>query len=223
MWPGYHPAWPDESCCRLEVHGCAPRREKTAMLPEQDPRPASGTPSVSAGDLPAPEMVTLRDDSQVIIRPIRPDDAPRLQSLFSRLSPESIFLRFLSRARVLSDQQARRLATLDYDRRMAWAATPAQDPQEQIIGVARYAVLAGEDAVAEAAVVVEDRWQRLGLGTILLRRLADYARARGIHTFQATVHQTNSRILGFIGRSGLPSQRKVDGGLWEIRVRLNEE
>jgi len=43
-----------------------------------------------------PEAVTLRDGTMVTVRPIRPNDALRLQALFARLSPRSIFLRFLA-------------------------------------------------------------------------------------------------------------------------------
>jgi GNAT superfamily N-acetyltransferase len=71
--------------------------------------------------------------------------------------------------------------------------------------------------------VVEDRWQRRGLGTLLLQALVDHARARGIDAFQATVHQANTRILRFIRRSGLPTRDRVEGGLWEVRVSLKEE
>jgi acetyltransferase len=109
-------------------------------------------------------------------------------------------------------------------------AAVGEASEEQIIGVARYARLPAEagpeaqpQAVAEAAVVVEDRWQRLGLGTKLLQALADYARGHGIDAFQATIHLTNTRILRFIRRSGLPTRDRVEGGLWEIRVSLKEE
>jgi acetyltransferase len=196
--------------------------QENARSPGDEPHPP-------AASLPEPEAVTLRDGSQVSLRPIRPDDASRLQALYGRLSPQSIFFRFLSQPRELSDRQARRLANVDYARQMAWVATPASDPSGDVIGVARYAVPAeagaGEEAsrVAEAAVVVEDRWQRRGLGTMLLQRLADYARAHGIELFQATVHQGNAQILRFIRRSGLPTESHIDGRLWEIRVSLEED
>lgn len=202
------------------------------MQQPENPRPAEAEPQAPTAVWPEPQVVTLRDGSRVIIRAVRPDDAPRLQALFRRLSPESIFFRFLGQARELSDRQAQRLATVDYERQMAWVATPGEaregeDPEEEIIGVARYARLpeaAGSaGAVAEAAVVVEDRWQRRGLGTLLLQGLADYARTHGIDAFQATVHQANTQILRFVRRSGLPTQNKIDGGLWEIRVSLKDQ
>ncbi|MBN1657535.1 MAG: GNAT family N-acetyltransferase [Anaerolineae bacterium] len=166
-----------------------------------------------------PETVTLHDGTEVIIRPIRPDDAPRLQSTFHRLSPETIFYRFLGQPKNLADEQAHRLANVDYDSHMAFVAMIGDD----VIGVARYAEPNwGEDGVAEAGVIVEDAYQSKGLGTMLLKRLTDYGKAHGIHTFAATIHHSNVKILRFLRHSGLPVERRLDGGLWEVKVRIRD-
>lgn len=168
------------------------------------------------------ERVSLRDGTLVSIRSIRPDDAPRLQALFTRLSPASIYLRFLGYRKMLSDEEARNLAEVDYRNRMAFVACLQQGPEERIIGVARYAAVEGAvPRAAEAAVVVEDEYQGRGLGTILLKKLVSYARENGVHSFWATVHRNNAQILRFIKRSGLPVERKaLKEGAWDIRVRL---
>jgi acetyltransferase len=168
------------------------------------------------------ERVSLRDGTLVSIRSIRPDDAPRLQALFKRLSPASIYLRFLGYRKGLSDAEARSLAEVDYHNRMAFVACVEQGPEELIIGVARYALVEGVvPCSAEAAVVVEDEYQGRGLGTILLKKLVIYARENGVRSFWATVHRNNAQILRFIKRSGLPVERKaLKEGAWDIRVRL---
>jgi acetyltransferase len=170
------------------------------------------------------ERVSLRDGTLVSIRPIRPEDAPRLQALFTRLSPASIYLRFLGYRKMLSDAEARSLAEVDYNNRMAFVAFVEQGAEERIIGVARYAIV--ENVVpcsAEAAVVVEDEYQGRGLGTILLEKLVGYARENGVQAFWATVHRNNAQILRFIKRSGLPVERKaLKEGVWDIRVRLGD-
>jgi hypothetical protein len=56
--------------------------------------------------LPEPEIVALKDGTQVTIRPINPYDADDLQSAFQRLSMESIYLRFLSFKKELTDDEA---------------------------------------------------------------------------------------------------------------------
>jgi RimJ/RimL family protein N-acetyltransferase len=170
-----------------------------------------------------PETIQLQDGTAVTIRPIRSDDAPRLQALMERLSPESVYYRFLAPRKALTDQQAHDLANVDYQGRMALVATVDQG-EEEIIGVARYAqTTPDEPDLAEAAVVVEDRFQGQGLGTLLLKRLAAHAQAQGIRAFWATIHPTNDRIRRFIQRSGLPSKSRFESGLWEIRVELETE
>jgi len=168
------------------------------------------------------EQVTLRDGTRLTIRAIRPSDATHLQSLHARLSPESILLRFLGRPKELPCAEAERLANVDYRTRMAIVATSAQNGEEQVVGVARYETIqSSEPGVAEAAVVVEDRYQSLGLGTILLVRLVTCAREHGIHTFVATVYSENTRILRLLQRSELPTKVvSVDGGVMEIHVKL---
>jgi GNAT superfamily N-acetyltransferase len=170
------------------------------------------------------EAVTLRDGTLVSIRPIRPDDAPRLQALFARLSPDTISYRFLGRRRELPCEEAKGLAEVDYQTQMALVATGDQEGGEEVIAVARYAVLPDTcPAEAEAAIVVEDRYQGKGLGTVLLERLVTYARKHGIRAFLATIRHGNSRMMRFIRRSGLPTESKMQAGGWEIRVGLEGE
>ncbi len=167
-----------------------------------------------------PEEVTLRNGTVVTIRPIRPDDAPRLQALFYRLSPESIALRFLGHLKELPLEQAQQLATVDYRTRMALVATRQQNGEEDIIAVARYAADSAKPDLAEAAIVVEDEYQKRGLGTLLLTRLVAYARTHGIRAFMATVHHDNVQIMRFIRQSGLPTESKLEAGIWQIVVKL---
>jgi GNAT superfamily N-acetyltransferase len=178
-----------------------------------------------------PETVALRpwssgprtegDGTPVTIRPICPDDARGLQGLFDRLSPESIALRFLGQPKELPYEQARQLANVDYQKSMALVATREHDSEEHIIAVARYAVdpTIGPE-VAEAAIVVEDEYQKQGLGTLLLTRLVAYAQAHGIRAFRATVRQDNIQIMRFVQHSGLPAESTLDAGVWDILVRL---
>lgn len=177
----------------------------------------------AAGNAKASEAVLLRDGTQVSIRPIRPDDASGLQGLFNRLSQQSIFFRFLGIRKVLTDQEAKRLAEVDYQKQMALVAISDQDGGvENIIAVARYDDLGpAEPETVEVAVVVEDQYQDHGLGFHLLKKLAAYARPHNIHAFAALVHNENTRILRIIKQSELPVERKIfDHGVWEIRVNL---
>jgi RimJ/RimL family protein N-acetyltransferase len=184
------------------------------------------------GDAPAPsidlewgERARLRDGQDVLIRPIRPDDAVGLQDSFVRMSPDTIYDRFLGSKQVLTDKEARQLSRLDYQRHMALIAVvdPDADDPGSIIGVARYHVLDSEPDCAEFAIVVGDVYQRLGLGTLLMRRLVEYAFAHGIRTFLGITHPNNNRLIRFVYRSGLSVERELVEGLLELRITLGPE
>jgi RimJ/RimL family protein N-acetyltransferase len=185
---------------------------------DQNQEPRQEKPQADAHKPYPPEKVTLHDGTEVVIRAIVPDDAPLLRELFHRLSPESVFLRFLTRLKELTQTQAERLANVDYESQMALVVTLGPD----IIGVARYALNPEEGpGLAEAAVVVEDQYQSRGLGTMLLNRLSHYARDHGVVAFVASIHPSNERILHFVRRSGLRSESTIEAGLWQIVIYLD--
>jgi RimJ/RimL family protein N-acetyltransferase len=83
---------------------------------------------------------------------------------------------------------------------------------DQLIAVARYD---GSDAAdeAEVAIVVQDRWQERGLGTILMTELLGYADARGIHRFRAYVLADNYRMLDMLHRVARVLKRRTEDGV----------
>jgi len=168
------------------------------------------------------EEIALQNDLQVTIRPIRPDDAARLQEGFKRLSPQSRYLRFLETSNELSDKQAWEFSNLDYDSRMALVAETTTIEGVVLIGVARYARLGPEHPDwAECAIVVADEIQKRGLGSLLMNRLGQYAARHGVKVFVGTIHLTNTTMLRFIKRAGLPYEKTIiEPGIWEVRVQL---
>jgi len=166
------------------------------------------------------EPFTLKDGTQIVIRPIRPDDADELQTTFQRLSMESIYLRFLSFKKELPDEEARYLATVDYSSRMAFVAICKENEKDIVVGVSRYVVLDTDPEIAESAVVVADEYQGRGLGKQLLRRLVNYARAKGIHFLCGNLQIGNDRMLELVKRSGLPHQTRFVDGIWEVTIDL---
>jgi acetyltransferase len=169
------------------------------------------------------EEVRLRTGTVVTLRPVVPSDAPLLQAGFARLSPQTIYLRFLEATKQLTDEQARQFASVDYQSRMAFVATIPEDGVERIIGSARYGLVDDPaEGLAESAIVIADDFQGQGLGTIMLDRLIRYARTHGVQAFLATIHVSNARILRFIQRSGLPFDREIlEPGVWKITIQLH--
>lgn len=169
------------------------------------------------------EKVTLRDGRLLTVRPIQLDDAPRLQELFFRLSPESVYFRFLGQRKELPDKEAEHFANVDYQTRMALVALAEHNRRENIVAVAQYdALTPDEPDAAEAAIIVEDDYQGRGLGTYLAKQLVTYAIEHGIRFFQFAVHHCNTRVLHLVRHSGISFKIKSCHGIWEMRVDLAE-
>jgi RimJ/RimL family protein N-acetyltransferase len=131
-------------------------------------------------------LTTLADGTRLEVRPIRPDDKPRLERAFSLLSDASILQRFLTPKPRLTTRELAYLCEVDGVNHVALVALPAGQPN-RILAVARFVRLADDPEAAEAAVIVGDAFQRKGLGTRLGLLLADEARARGIRRFTASM------------------------------------
>lgn len=163
--------------------------------------------------------VALADGMRVRIRPIRPDDAPRLEALYDRLSRHTAYQRFFTVMKRLPPDWARLLAAVDYRRRLALVAEPlAGEPG--LIGVARWEP-DPEPNTVEIALVVQDDWQNRGLGTILFHDLLAAAAARGVERFRAWVLAENRRMLDLIGRHGRVHSRRTEQGVTELVFTRN--
>ncbi len=140
------------------------------------------------------------------LRPLGPEDGDRLCRLYERLSPESVYRRFLSPMPVPRPALLARLLDLDHRDREAIAALDGDD----IVAVARYARRPGLE-VAEIAVVVADDWQHRGLGRLLMRRLARLARWRGIRAFTGNIAGENRPALLLVRSAPRASARWTTG------------
>jgi RimJ/RimL family protein N-acetyltransferase len=161
------------------------------------------------------ETAFLDDGTEVVFRPILPDDAVRLERMFYRLSPLTVYRRFFTTVQRPTKAVLHHLVHLDYVDRLALVAAIG----DEIVGVARYDRLeeAGE---AEMAVIVEDAWQGRGLATRLLWRLTAAARQRGIAVFVASVLGENRPMMGLLRVLSEDLDVEFAGGEYLVRIGL---
>lgn len=134
------------------------------------------------------ERVTLADGTEVELRLIQPEDAELLRQGFERLSMRSRVGRFHGPKPRLLEHEVRYLTSVDGEQHLALGAvTRGPEGQEQGVGIARFIRLAHAPEVAEAAITVVDSAQGKGLGRILLERLVDAARERGVERFECRI------------------------------------
>jgi GNAT superfamily N-acetyltransferase len=149
----------------------------------------------------------LVDGAVLCVRTIEPDDVARLERMFFRLSPTTIYRRFFSPIHRPSARMLIWLANVDHDRREALVALAG----DEIVAVARYDGRAGEPD-AEIAVTVEDAWQHRGVGKQLARLLAMCALDHGFERFIARMLPDNRDAVALFRRlSGGATVRFEDG------------
>ena len=154
----------------------------------------------------------LRSGARLWLRPIRPDDEPRLEEMFHRLSLHTVYHRFFAPYHRLRADWYRRFANVDYRARLALVAEDEEAGHPLLRGVARYEPEA-TPGVAEVAVVVEDAWQNRGVGSVLLDAVLEAGEARGIRAFTANVLADNRRMLHVLRRLGDTHQRSAENGV----------
>lgn len=164
--------------------------------------------------------VTLRDGREALLRPLRSSDRERIIAAFDRLSEESRYRRFFAPLRELSDRSLEYLTEIDHSDHEAIIALDRDS--DELVGVARYVRVERDSDRAEAAVVVADDWQHVGLGRALLERLVARARAEGVCRFRALVQADNRRALELLTEIG-PTSRSLEGDLVELDIELPEE
>src|SRR3954470_5477089 len=164
------------------------------------------------------EDVVLRDGSTLRLRPTTERDERALIEFFERLSPDSRHLRFQGAVRVDAHVVAPFLQS-DGRERLSLVGELTDEDGPRVIALGTFIRLR-DASRAEVAFTVADEFQRRGLGSRLLERLAAHARAEGIERFVAQVLPENTPMLRVFGDTGFEVKRRYVGGSVEVEFAL---
>ncbi len=156
----------------------------------------------------------LRNGEAVVVRPIRPAEAPALVGLGGATSPGT-HQHVLLASPVLSPEAAARFSQVDYDVRMAFVALVS----DELVGLASYDRPDMRVPAAEASFVVAGARQGHGVTTLLFESLAEYARTTGILRFTTEVRAQNTALLELFAATGLRCTRR--NGPATVRVEID--
>ncbi|MBK9674354.1 MAG: GNAT family N-acetyltransferase [Betaproteobacteria bacterium] len=140
--------------------------------------------------------VPLRDGTVLHVRPIMPEDAELERAFVHGLSEQTRYFRFFYRLHELTPAMLARFTQVDYDRELALVAISDNAGTPAFVGVARYIGNPDQES-AEFAVVVADAWQNRGVARMLMERLIDCARKRGLKRLEGAVLRNNSNMIRF--------------------------
>lgn len=165
------------------------------------------------------EQVRLANGREVLIRPIRADDAEPLRASFALLQPEEVRQRFLRPVKELSADAVQRLTQPQPRNEFALVAAEPLPPGEALVGaVARASVCAGTRK-AEFAILVSHYVAGMGLGRHLMRRLVRWARGKKLERLYGEVLESNQPMLSLADSLGFRREASDTPGL--VRVVLD--
>ena len=166
----------------------------------------------------AQELFHLRDGRRVVLRPVVPEDAPRLATLSEHLSPESSRLRFFHAARRLTPQEALGVADIDHDRNEGLVALN----EDRVVALGTFHQL-GDEPDAELTLLVDDAYQGGGLGRHMLNLLIDAARARRYRMLLTELLPDNERMSGLLESAGVPCISDTYFGVLRVHLFLERD
>lgn len=195
-----------------------------ARLVIEGPLPEAGARSYSHLVMrPYPEeyvrSACLPDGTPVRLRPIRPEDEPLWMDLLAGCSRESIYARFRHFFQWQSHQAAVRYCFIDYDREIAMVAELERDGRRELLGVGRLVADPDHESV-EYAVLVGDKWQNKGLGSVLTECCLEIAGHWGLRRVVAQTGHDNTRMLVLFKRLGFVTTPSEDGSVIDAVMEL---
>ncbi|HWI73464.1 MAG TPA: GNAT family N-acetyltransferase [Baekduia sp.] len=163
------------------------------------------------------QTATLRDGTDVTIRPLTAADGPELVRGLEHLSDRSRYRRFLGTPS-FGPHTLEYLTDVDHHDHEALGA--AETTTGTGIAVARFIRLQDDPTTAEIAITIADAYHRRGLGTLLLDLLATRAREESITTFTGLVLADNTPMLRLLSHLGPTRRRAASAGAVEVEVDL---
>ncbi len=148
-------------------------------------------------------------DEEYFLRPLHPSDQLRLQSFFYSHDSVTLFQRYRNEPKKMGTERAYRLVNTDLTKDMALCIVERQGPREVILAVGRYYTL-DDGLSAEAAFVVHEDKRDRGLASLLLNKLIDIARQRGVKTLVANVRKDNHPMRRVFEKFHFSSEQAED-------------
>ena len=167
--------------------------------------------------------IQARTGESIVLRALKPSDEQNLQDFFYRVSDQTLRRRFMQVLKRLPRNSLEDLIDIDYENELALVLEYAEHGREPAtIAVAQYFRDKASN-FAEVAFMVDDRWQRKGLGTELFLALAEVGRRHDIRGFTAEVLLENRAMLHLFQSTGLEVSSTLDGGTYHLRMPFRSE
>ncbi len=160
----------------------------------------------------------LRDGTEVLLRPIKPEDEPLEHEMFTTLSETTLRERFYQTIKTITHEMHARFCNIDYDREMAIVAEVKEKGKRRIIGIASF-VIEPDSRKCEFSVLVHDDYQGRGLSSKLVDMIIGIADEKGLEEFYGYIEPTNRKMGNLTAKLGMV-QTETSSDVVKMTLRL---
>lgn len=168
------------------------------------------------------ERQRLPNGRELLIRPIRPEDAEPLRAGFPLLQPDEVRQRFLHSMREISPETIERFTRLNPKTEFALVAAEPLPPGEALVGAVARISIDPNGRDAEFAILVSHYIAGMGLGRYLMTRLVKWARGKKLERIYGDVFEHNQPMLALSASLGFIRESQQDG-LVRVALELKPE
>jgi acetyltransferase len=159
--------------------------------------------------------------SELLLRPIRPEDGERLKMFYEKATAKDLRLRFFMARREVPQSELARYSQIDYDREMTFVALAPPDSEGRQPMIAEVRAVCDPDNIrAEFAIQVASAWQGKGLGSLLLAKLIAYLRARATREVVGKCLLENMSMASLARHAGFDLKDDPDEGAISMHLSL---
>ncbi len=158
---------------------------------------------------------------QIVVRPAKPVDERRIQEHFYSLEKADVIARFFHEKQSFDKDEAEGVSQIDYIKDLTLLAVVGEFGFGQVVGIGEY-LLDPATNYAEIAFSISKRFQKMGLGRVLLHKLESAARGHGIAGFFAYTSAQNQGMIRLFKRLPYKVTTAFDGDMVTLRCSFNE-
>jgi acetyltransferase len=142
---------------------------------------------------------TLKDGTEILVRPVKPEDEALYPDFFSEVTAEDLRLRFFAPVKDFSHAFIAKLTQIDYARAIALIAI--EEASGKMLGAVRLHADANHET-GEYAILLRSNLKGKGLGWLMMERMIQYARVEGLKKVKGQILRENTTMLQMCARLG---------------------
>ncbi len=161
-----------------------------------------------------------RSGFEIRFRAIRPSDEEGMRHLFYRFSDEAVYSRYFHSVSSMPHAKMQEYVNVDWNQIMSIVGLIGEEGQGRIIAEARYIKIPGSP-FAEVVFIVDEKYQQLGIATMLYEMLIRLAKERGIKGFVAEVLFSNIGMMKVFKKGQLPVKARLESGVYHLEIQFS--